>query len=198
MHFCNCAAESWVSSSLLAPTLRVKSGSKNFHRYNVLLIFSFMCVVFYFKTWFNLLNTLDTINLTIYTSLSIYPHTVKWIYFMFLPGKIVPTIFVGRDLLKSVSELPLMSPKGIVATTPMWESVTLDNEVIPGIANTAFMVRGAWQSQWTPGNGLCGSDMWGIYLRQTSVWKKEWRLTSKGTGLQAAKKWRVHWHSILD
>lgn len=147
---------------------------------------------FFAYLWFNPPNVLDAINLIIHVHLSFYLHTVKMdlFYFSAWECKIVPTIFVGTELPKSVSELPWASLEGIVETTPMWESGAFHDEVILGITYMAFMVHGAWQSQRTPGNGLC-ADIWGIYLRQTSVWKKEWRLTSSGTRQQTAKRWTV-------
>lgn len=58
--------------------------------------------------------------------------------------EIVPTIFVGQGLPKSVRELPTVSPEGMAASVPLrGPSVASSDEVILGITRAAFMVRGA-------------------------------------------------------
>lgn len=98
-----------------------------------------------------------------------------------------------------------------------WESIVFCDEVISGITHTAFMVCGAWQSQRTPGNGLCGSDIWGIYLRQASVWHRneDWQRVAQANGqfrnepdeselkfsVMCGRIWlkvTVHWSGLTD
>lgn len=73
---------------------------------------------------------------------SAYTHTVKLIYFTFLPENVKS--FLLYLLAKKYLEVSARSLSvWIVVTMPVWGSVAFSDEVISGIAYTAFMVGGA-------------------------------------------------------
>ena len=132
--------------------------------------------------WFNLLTVRDAINLIIHAPTDFYPHTVKIdLFYASTRGReIVPRVFVGRgtalksqwDLLVSLEAMAVAAAIVGVCGIRQWGNF---GHHIHGFHGPRSLTVTA-----DSGNGLCGSDIWGIYPRQARVWEPEWRLTTGG------------------